>query len=171
MNSRFISIVFLLLAMQYPLMASAQSVEEAEQENNAIPEEIVVTTNRSKLQLRLQLWDAEEKAYGVFNSFNDEKRFDIKCYLHEPTGTRIKRQICTPEFQLQATRDHAQDYINGILQHVPVDVQIASQLGDYRGKIKQVAEEHPEFLNAIIEYTEKRQQYIEATSWKSKDSE
>ena len=142
-----------------------------DRENAAVPEEIVVTTKRTKLQLRLQLWQAEEKAYDVFNTFNDEKRFDIKCYLHEPTGTRIKRQVCTPEFQLQATRDHAQDYINGTMQNAPMEVQIASQLGDYRGKIKKVAEEHPEFLNAIIEYTEKRQEYIEATSWKAKESD
>lgn len=54
---------------------------------------------------------------------------------------------------------------------MPVEFAIASQLDDYRKKIKQVAEGHPEFLHAVIEYTEKRQEYIEATGWVSKESE
>ncbi len=161
-----------LLTLPACLIPPAQAAEEESGlATSTPPEEIVITTQRTKLQLRLQLWEAEKKAYDVFNSFNDEKRFDIKCYLHEPTGTRIKRQVCTPEFQLIATREHAQDFMNGTQQHVPVEFAIASQLGDYRNKIKQVAEEHPEFLQAVIEYTEKRQEYIEATGWQSKESE
>ncbi len=159
----------LLLLLQPNLIVSAHAAEpDSELSTSTQPEEIVITTQRTKLQLRLQLWEAEEKAYEVFNSFNDEKRFDIKCYLHEPTGTRIKRQICTPEFQLIATREQARDRLNGTNQHVPIEFAIASQLDDYRKKIKQVAEEYPEFLNAVIEYTEKRQEFIEATGWESK---
>ena len=172
MNLRFAVFILLLLCLQHGLIAFAQPAEqETEIATPAPPEEIVITTQHTKLQLRLQLWEAEEKAYKVFNSFNDEKRFDIKCYLHEPTGTRIKRQVCTPEFQLIATREHAQDFMNGTQQHVPIEFAIASQLGDYRKKIKQVAEEHPEFLNAVIEYTEKRREFIEATGWESKEPE
>jgi len=162
----------LFFYLQFSLIFSAQSAEqESELASSSPPEEITITTQRTKLQLRLQLWEAEEKAYDVFNSFNDEKRFDIKCYLHEPTGTRIKHQVCTPEFQLIATREQARDRLNGTFQHVPVEFAIASQLDDYRKKIKQVAEGHTKFLHAVIEYTEKRQEYIEATGWVSKESE
>ncbi len=172
MDSRFDASTLLLLILQLNLIPSAQSAElEPKPATSTPPEEIVITTQRTKLQLRLQLWEAEEKAYEVFNSFNDEKRFDIKCRLHEPTGTRIKRQVCIPEFQLIATREQARDRLNGTFQHVPIEFAIASQLDDYRNKIKQVAEEHPEFLQAVIEYTEKRQEYIEATGWVSKEPE
>ena len=118
MNIRLTAYRLLFFYLPFSLISSAQSAEqESELASSSPPEEITITTQRTKLQLRLQLWEAEEKAYDVFNSFNDEKRFDIKCYLHEPTGTRIKRQVCTPEFQLIATREQARDRLNGTFQH------------------------------------------------------
>lgn len=90
-------------------------------------------------------------------------------YMSQPVHAFNARSA--PEFQLIATREQARDRLNGTFQHVPVEFAIASQLDDYRKKIKQVAEEHPEFLQAVIEYTEKRQEYIEATGWVSKESE
>ena len=90
MNFRLTAYTLLFFYLQFSLISSAQSAEqESGPAGSSPPEEITITTQRTKLQLRLQLWEAEEKAYDVFNSFNDEKRFDIKCYLHEPTGTRI----------------------------------------------------------------------------------
>lgn len=41
-------------------------------------------------------------------------------------------------------------------------MMIASQQKEFRNKMKQVAEEHPEFLNALVRYVELRQRYENA---------
>lgn len=152
-------------SLAFAFMLCAASVSGAQEEAQIFeePEEVIVIGERSTLQLRLQMWDAEAKAYGIFNEYNDDPRFDISCRQHQPTGTRISRQVCIPRFQLEATGNHAQDYINGTSQFLPMQAAIAGQLKAYRSKIKQVAEEHPEFLEAIIQYSEVRERYEAAT--------
>lgn len=156
-NKLFSAIAYCVLT--YPAVLRAQDTPLLVEE----PEEIVVIGERQTLQLRLQMWDAEARAYEIFNRYNDDPRFDIQCTQHQPTGTRISRQVCTPRFQLDATRDHAQDYINGTSQFIPMHMVIARQLEEYRSTLKKVAEEQPDFLSAIIQYSEIRQRYEEAT--------
>ena len=150
---------FMLLtnSIVLPFNAVARDNEIAAEKSTAEPEEITVTGKRPLFQLRQELWRAEKAAYDVFNQFNDEARFKIHCNLHEPTGTRIRTQVCTPEFQLRATREHAQNYFYSFGQFAPMEVQIASQMEAYRRKMREVAEENPEFLEAIIRYSEVRE--------------
>jgi hypothetical protein len=155
--------VLIVFGILLSAVVFADGQEEASPEDQT-PEEILVIGERSKMQLRLQMWEAEANAYAIFNQFNDERRFEISCDLRAPTGTRIKRQLCTPRFQLDATSDHAKDYLNSTSQYTQMEAAIASQLQDYRNKIKQVAEKHPEFLDAVIRYSEIRKRYETATS-------
>lgn len=150
---------FILLSnsIVLPLNAVGQENEVAAKGSASEPEEITVTGKRPLFQVRQELWSAEKAAYDLFNQFNDEARFKIHCHLHEPTGTRIRTQVCTPEFQLRATREHAQNYFNSFGQFAPMEMQIASQLPAYRRKIREVAEKHPEFLQAVIRYSEVRE--------------
>lgn len=138
-------------------------------------EEIVVTGESQKHQLRLQMLDAERAAYDLFNEFNDEKRFDIYCSVQTPTGSRIQseEQHCQPNFEIEALRSHSRDYLeslrllydlyspdkNAVIASQPAEVVIASQQEAYRKKMKQVAEDHPEFLEALIEYSELKAKY------------
>lgn len=165
----------MLAARSSPLVAQqvAGPVEE--------PEEILVIGNRQLMALRLGMLDAERAAYEVFNHFNDEKRFDIRCGMRQPTGSRLAIQVCEPEFEIQAKRTHARSYVNnmrdwydqlarGIPQpsenyppvHVPAEMAIASQQKAYRAKMRQVAEQHPEFLAALVKYAEARKRYEDA---------
>lgn len=142
-----------------------------------LPEEVVITGSGDLIQLRKQLLDAEKRAYDVFNRFNDEKRFQISCNMHQPTGTRLERQVCQAAFELEATRSHAQIYVDSLCDvmcfgradgqshtvHVPQEIVIASQMDAYRRKLREIAEQHPEFLQALIEYTQLREEYSTAT--------
>jgi hypothetical protein len=188
MSSRIIPALFSALILLASPYCMAQRVEPASsRELQSLPEEVVVTAEPSLMKLRLQVVEAEKDAYDIFNKFNDEDRFRISCNMHQPTGTRIERQICQPEFEREATRAHGQDYFENAREMLnymancrpgaecrppsytpPVmsrDVAsaIASQQEDYRLKIKQVAEENPEFLEAIIHYSNLRENYEEAT--------
>jgi len=159
----------LALLLAVLLCGPTLAAEPDPQAATSIPEEVLIRGDRSILNLRLQLMETERRTYEVFNKFNDEARFMIECSVHSPTGTRIKRQVCTPEFQLEATRAHARDYIDGTFQALPMEAAIAGQMQEYRAKIKQVAEQHPEFLDAVIDYTEKRQAFESALSLRDKD--
>lgn len=173
-----IRIPTLVMTLSMPLVAVAEQHANAQAENSQpSPEEILITGYQT---LRIKLMDTEKKAYDTFNKFNDEKRFNISCSIGKPSGTHFEKQVCQPEFEIEATSAHAQDYLDGLRNflnpvlgtvpdgsvapaHAPMETEIARQLPDYKRKIKEVAEKHPEFLQAIIEYSKVRQQYEAAT--------
>jgi len=145
-------------------------------------EEITVTGDRDLATLRLQMLNLEKTAYEVFNQFNDDRRFEIHCSMHQPTGSRLEQQVCEPEFEIQAKRTHARHYFENMRDminqyalgnpspaentppvYVPPEAVIASQQQAYRAKLKQIAEQHPEFLEAIVEYSKVKEQYQRAT--------
>jgi len=168
--------LYVLLTGLPVLAHGADEPVSTSQEQQILPEEITITSERSVPQLRTEMWKAEINAYDIFNKFNDEKRFNISCSMHQPTGTRIARQVCQAGFEIEATRAHGQDYLASLcdslcignapnssaMQYPSVEAAIASQQGAYREKIRKVAEENPEFLEAIIRYTEVREQYERA---------
>ena len=138
-------------------------------------EEIVITGVQL---LRKKMMLAEKNAYDIFNKFNDEKRFQISCSISQPIGTHLEKQICAPEFEIQATRSHAQDYYESLRNYlnlqaglaalpdgsvvptkIPVEAAISLQRPAYRQKLKQIAVEHPEFLEAIKQFGQLREQY------------
>lgn len=174
-----IRIYTIFFALCLPLCALAQQVETVQSRPApGLPEEVVITGDRSLQQLQTKMLDAEKTAYNIFNMFNDEKRFNINCSMHQPTGTHLEKQICQPEFESRATRDHARDYWEYMraeydpygLSYRPAiafpaqEAMIASQQQAYRKKMQQVAQEHPEFVDALISYSEMREQYEAATS-------
>ena len=141
-------------------------------------EEVVITGERSHLQLRLQMMEAEQAAYEIFNQFNDEKRFHISCGMQTPTGSRIQSDelYCQPNFEIEANRAHARDSLesfrlfydpystdkSAVQTSQPAALVIASQQRAYQRKMKDVAEQHPEFLQAIIRFTELKTRYEDA---------
>lgn len=142
--------------------------------NKTLPEEVEIRGERPQWQLREEMQAAEVRAYELFNAFNDEPRFEITCYQHEPTGTRIARQVCQPAFERDATSDHgrvAYETYQAFLDpygtpensvqstHRPLEAVIASQQEDYRGKMREVASKHPDFLEAIMRYARLRASY------------
>ena len=161
------------------LPASAQLTDSPGAGQQNVPEEIVITGERSTMQLRIQLMEAEKQAYEVFNQFNDDKRFNISCSLSAPTGSRLLRQICQAEFEIQAMRGHAQDYYDSMpgpgrppqgsvtKQHPPLAAELHRHQQAYRDKMRQIAEDHPEFLDALARYATLNQEY-EARTGRSK---
>ena len=173
MNARYILIPIFMLHASTSGAAQTEAPSPPPESEDA--EEIVVTGERATMQLRLQMFEAEKSAYELFNRFNDERRFDISCAIQERTGSRFERQVCQPEFALQAERAHAQDYYetipsldrpsNGNLvpTRPPMEFEISRQMSAFRRRMREVAEQEPEFLEAIVRYTQLQQQYRERT--------
>lgn len=156
----------LVLALLCAASVAAHAANSAPSESQEIPEEIVVTGERSAIQLRTQLMEAEKQAYEIFNRFNDDRRFEISCSHSAPVGSRFTRQVCMAEFEIQAMRGHAQDYLaampgtpgDGRLgsqaaqQYLPVEGELQRHRKAYKEKMREIAENHPEFLDAIARY-------------------
>ena len=179
-----IAVIIFVLCTPFCILAQQNETLQAKEQEIPLEEVIVIGERAMLLNLRTQMMQAEVKAYEIFTKFNDEERFNISCVMNAPTGTRIKRQVCTANFELEATAVHGADFYQNYRdlldpftledshppQHEPAEQAIARQLADYKRKIRQVAEEHPEFLEAIIEYSERREQYEEARSSERKNN-
>lgn len=133
----------------------------AAESGTVIPEEIVITGGQPAWRLHRDMLAAERRAYDLFNEYNDEQRFEIQCSVTEGTGSRFSDQTCMPRFQLKAYQEHAQQYLESARDgsrfssaFIPQEAQIASQMAAYRAKLRQIVTEHPEVLQALIEYTE-----------------
>lgn len=160
------------------LLASPGPLSAAEP-GDVIPEEIVITGGQPVWQLRRDMLVAERRAYDVFNQYNDEKRFETRCSTVEGTGSRFRDQACMPSFELEAYREHSRQYLDSLRTaygaygpdgssytavFIPQEAQIASQTAAYRAKLRQIAAEHPEFLQALAEYTRARENFEAARS-------
>ena len=148
-----------------------------------LPDEIIIIGRDSLGQLRRDMLAAEKDAYDIFNKFNDEKRFMTTCGDAQRTGTRLTHQSCQPEFVRRATADYARDHLESYREFMsefidkdnnfgytpqltsqPPAAVIAGQQKDYQQKMRQVAEENPEFLEALIRFTEAKAAFEQATS-------
>jgi len=183
MKHRYSSELRCLLSLL--LLAPAAQAALPETPLRELPEEVVITGGRGLMDMRLQLLEAEKRAYAVFNAFNDEKRFHISCNMHQPTGTRLEQQVCQAAFELEASRVHGLIFLDSLCDvmclnrgdgqshtvHVPQEIMIASQMDAYRRKLREVAEQHPEFLDALIEYTQLREDYERSVNRGGADTE
>lgn len=178
-------LIFISIQLLLSFSVEAQSGQDNSNTSNkpeagqAI-EEIVITGEKPVFQLRQEMWQAEQNAYELFNEYNDERRFEIHCSMQASTGSRFERQVCRPNFEIEANRLHAQNSLEtyrtllepyaipgggGIntdgSSSASVNTQaiISSQRKAYRQKMRKAAEEHPAFLAAIIRYSELQAQY------------
>jgi hypothetical protein len=180
-----IRIASALIALFIPLAVAAQdvSVPQPVTESAQSPEEIVIVGQRSILQLRLQMLDAEKLAYDVFNGFNDDRRFKISCAQQQGAGSYIRNQVCQPEFIIEVQAQSARAFMDSRSHFVihnsaqnpgappPAEVPatplhtealIAARQRAFQRKMREVAEEHPEFLDAMVHYSEARNAYQQA---------
>jgi hypothetical protein len=79
-------LLFALAPLGTCMSAPAQQVEPEPAETI---EEIVVYGNKSLVQLRLELYKAEDAVFDLFNSLNSDDEFDVHCYKEAPIGSHI----------------------------------------------------------------------------------
>jgi hypothetical protein len=162
----------LLIAMPPCAAAQLAAVTNDDIASAEQPEEIVVRGQRYRFQLRLQMQEAEREVYNVFNQFNDDKQFKIDCDMHQITGTRLASQVCQPAFEREALAmeavsqglDPANQGYSPFTEAQPSSAVIAAGQRQLQRKMREVAAEHPEFVDALIRFTDAKAQYEAATS-------
>jgi len=74
--------------------------------------------------LRQELYEAEENVYTVFNLLNSDDEYDVHRYREAPVGSHIKRRVCRPNFENDATENAAKNWQLGLPS---VDVSVVIQ--------------------------------------------
>jgi hypothetical protein len=177
MNSKIVAVFIACM----PFGAFAQTEPTPPPEDAPVvddAEKIVVTGLRRRYALRVQMLGAEKAVYDTFNKFNDEPRYEIECDDHEKRGSHIGTTFCMPGFKGQALAAEGQDYLAAYRAFLdtgdgdyepsataqPAFALIMDGQVGYKRKMQQVAREQPEFLRALVRYTEIKSQYEAATS-------
>ena len=89
----------LLIVSIAPQAAGQTNPLIAEKNESAnVPEEIVVYGERNIIQLRAEVYRAEEIFLDRFNLLNSDNNFDFKCKSITFLGDRARKHVCVPRF-------------------------------------------------------------------------
>ena len=148
----------LILALAPVGMSQTVTIEESESAFSESIEEIIVYGEKSVGELRRDVYKAEENFFDLFNSLNQDFEYDVNCYYEVPTGTRLRRHVCRANFVVEATsvqyvelRTRGPRYPT-----LPPELVIARKKNLLHQKMEAMVAEHPELLQALTEYTNKR---------------
>ena len=124
-------------------------------------EEITVIGQRSIMNLRIQVDKAVDRMYSVYNEINKDNDYDIICRREAPTGSRIKRKLCTPVYverlQTEATQRALYDMDESGSTSLYVDyTEIARNDVKLRENMKKLILENPQLLAAVLEHVRLR---------------
>lgn len=133
--------------------------DASENQEEAI-EEITVIGQKLISSLRVQIIKAEDHAFEIFNTLNDDDEYDVHCRMEARTGTLLKKRMCLPNFYHKATADEAIVHLGyiGVLNYTPAVPSarnvFAVKYPIFKSKVKKLALEHPELLDAVQELFE-----------------
>jgi len=136
-----------------PQDSAKSTVASADEEQ--VMEEITVIGQKQIMSLRQQVYLAEDHAYDIFNTLNDDNDYDVHCKMVANTGTSIKRRTCLPNFYYLATAREAQQYLGylGILSYAAATPSarndFAMKFPIFKDKVKKLAKQNPDFLAAL----------------------
>lgn len=137
----------------FPLAAAAQDDEAID--------DIVVVGEKSSATLRNEVFEAEEDFYSVYNRFNDDKDFAVRCFYETPTGTRIRNHVCrakfvTDAYSKQASRGRA-DVTR--IANQDADSEFAVKSERFQQNLETLIASHPELQAALLRYNEARARF------------
>jgi hypothetical protein len=60
-------------------------------------EEVTVQGRKTLTQYRLEIEQARDEVFRLYNEANEGTDNDIKCRAEQPTGSRMRQQVCRSE--------------------------------------------------------------------------
>jgi hypothetical protein len=146
--------VVLLLVL--PLPGVCQDKSGQAEESPGTMEEVIVIGHKSLVNLKRDVYRAEDALYDIFNSFNTEDEFDIRCYKEAPTGSHIKRRVCRANFVGDLIAGETQRMMRGEPYIYPA-AQIKKMEERMLAKMTEITLQQPEMLEALVKFTEAKQ--------------
>ena len=148
----------LVLALAPVGMSQTANFEDSETESSESIEEIIVYGEKSIGDLRRDVYEAQENFFELFNSLNLDHEYDVNCYYEAPTGTRIRNHVCKANFVVEATSVQYVELRTSGPRYptLPSEHVIPRKKKILRQKIEALVAQHPELLQALMEYANKR---------------
>jgi len=143
-----------------------------------ILEEITVI-GQSLHSLRMEMVEAEDVKFEIFNSLNSTDDFDIYCeyVAHTQYNSRIKRRECNARYMKNAQSRATYSYLDDFLSEgkpLPSDYQIAMENApkteDLNKEMVELGIKHPSLARAMINQIELEQRYTVEWRERFKDS-
>ena len=168
---RKITLLVFTLSVQTVFAGNAEEVPspmatQTETETPGQMEEVTVYGQKTLLNLKRAMIEAENNTFEVFNSLNTDNQYDMRCYKEAPTGSHIKHRFCYPNYVKDleyeaASRWSAGSRINDFPDGVPLTIMSIAK--EKEEKLREIwgalAAEHPEMLTAIKAHSEAKKLY------------
>lgn len=143
-------------------------------------EEITVTGERTLLSMKNQIRRIEEDMYRSFNALNKSDELDIFCDNKTQTTSHITQHSCEPVFLSNLKKENAQHTLSQLRNAFTDDgldiEQLESGLGllesekalkdqmrhkyeELNNEILRVAQENPEYMNALLQIAKLKVEY------------
>ena len=136
--------------------SSVSQIESTQAEESSEPiEEIVVHGHKSIIDLKHEMYEAQEAVYDIFNALNSDDDYDIRCYEEVPTGSKIPRRVCRTEKLGDILAGRTQRMMRGE-PYVSPTAQIKKMKERMLAEMTELVSTHPEFLKALESYDAKK---------------
>ena len=134
------------------------AAQEVAQESSDTIDEIVVEGRQTLIRLRMQVYEAEDRFYELFNTLNDDDEFDVICRKEAKIGSHILRHVCKPTFERKADAADARmlGLDAGVVYGAPVILEKRAEL---REKMEALVSEHPDLLDALTDLDDARRTF------------
>jgi hypothetical protein len=150
------------------------------------PEEITVQGGKTLGEYRLELERARNEVFRRFNEANQGTRSDVTCKDEQPTGSRMRQNVCRTAAENQSDANSARDFLGSLLRgagtymtgvaDAPPGTVMAANIGtgvaqtdaqsggaDALAKFEQewmrLLGQDQDFYRAVVEYVELERQY------------
>lgn len=176
------------LAFAILTLAAAVSGRALAQANSpAEPvEEVTVRGQRTLTQYRLEIEQARDEVFRLYNEANEGKDNDITCRAEQPTGSRMRQQVCRSEAENRAQAAAAFDFLTGLVRSAGnynegggagtqvaanVDTGVAQGSGQagqanaltqFEAEWKRLLGEDRQLFRAVVKYAELQDEYDRA---------
>ena len=94
-------------APESPVPGAATSTEPVE--------ELTVRGRKTMSQYRLELEQAREEIFRIYNEANEGEDNDITCRAEQPTGSRMRQDVCRSNAENSADAAAARGFLNSLL--------------------------------------------------------
>lgn len=133
------------------LLADLVPAVIAQTGGTSLPQEIIVNPQERFRTLHHRANLAERKVFELFNAINDDDYYDVHCQMEAELGTRIKKQVCRPEFIDRATAEDASAYLDGRSSALPVSIA-TRHYPELEARMRKALISNPELQEAVIDH-------------------
>lgn len=186
---RIIAVILFSMVLSGAGVALAQSEpaggERAATAPQEAPDEVIVRGRRLQ-ELRVEVEDARERAYDLFNEINSDDDFDIRCRDERMYHSHALHRACRPKFEDRIQAAAAREYLSGLFLNCAggggvtqdcmfsnvgqsaihaaggVEGQLPAKQDQMADEVLRLANQDDRFARAIIDWYEARRQYDEA---------